>query len=165
MLEARPEAYLLTWQATFTASDQGLVFGDQAEMGLGVRVATAITEKNGGVILGSTGIKGAKATWGKAFEWCDYSGVIDKRQVGVTLMPDPANFRPSWFHNRDYGLMVANPFGRKILTCGEASRVEVKKGQTLKLRCGVLLHSVPSGQSVDLRTAYNDFIRSGENQK
>jgi len=118
-LEARPEGYLVVWESTFTASEQDVFFGDQEEMGLGVRVATAITEKNGGTILSSTGAKSAKATWGKAFDWCDYSGVIDGRHVGVTLMPDPANFRPSWFHNRDYGLMVANPFGRRALTQGD----------------------------------------------
>jgi hypothetical protein len=31
-------------------------------------------------------------------------------------MPDPANFRASWFHSRDYGLIVANPFGKKAMT-------------------------------------------------
>jgi len=105
-------------------------------MGLGVRVATKITEKNGGTILTSTGAKTAKVTWGKSFEWCDYSGELDGRRVGVTLMPDPANFRPSWFHNRDYGLMVANPFGRKSMNQGETSRVVVKKGERLSLRSG-----------------------------
>jgi hypothetical protein len=91
------------------------VFGDQEEMGLGVRVATGIAEKNGGIILASTGDRTARATWGKSFGWCDCSGELGDRRVGVTLMPDPANFRPSWFHNRDYGLMVTNPFGRKAM--------------------------------------------------
>ena len=27
-------------------------------------------------------------------------------------MPAPSNFRTSWWHNRDYGVFVANPFGR-----------------------------------------------------
>jgi len=104
-LSARPAGYLLIWEATFVATEQDIAFGDQEEMGLGVRVATPIIEKNGGRIITSTGEKTAKATWGKSFDWCDYSGVIADRRAGVTLMPDPANFRPSWFHNRDYGLM------------------------------------------------------------
>ena len=140
-LDATPEGYILTWQATFTAGEKGLVFGDQEEMGLGVRVATGITEKNGGLILGSSGAKGAKATWGKVLDWCDYSGTIDGRHVGVTITPDPANFRPSWFHNRDYGVMVANPFGRHAMTGGEPSRVTVIKGERLRLRFSVLLHA------------------------
>ena len=123
-----------------------------------IRVATPIREKNGGLITTSTGAKTAKATWGKAFEWCDYSSVIGGRRVGVALMPDPANFRPSWFHNRDYGLMAANPFGRNAMKQGELSRVEVKKGERLRLRFGLLLHSAAPEKDVDLAAAYRDFL-------
>jgi hypothetical protein len=157
-LAVRPAAYLLIWDATFSADHGAFYFGDQEEMGLGVRVATPLTEKNGGVITASSGAKTAKATWGKAFDWCDYSGMIGDRRVGITLMPDPASFRPSWFHNRDYGLMVANPFGRKAMTDGDLSRVEVKTGERLRLRFGVLLHAAAPGQDADLAAAYRDFL-------
>jgi len=157
-LAALPRGFLLIWQADFLPAEEDLVFGDQEEMGLGVRVATRITEKNGGVILSSTGAQTAKATWGKSFEWCDYSGEVDGRRVGMTLMPDPANFRPSWFHNRDYGLMVANPFGRKAMNQGEISQVVVKKGERLSLRFGVYLHSAPLKTDVDLAAAWRDFL-------
>ena len=157
-LSARPAGYLLIWDATFVATEQDIAFGDQEEMGLGVRVATPITEKNGGLITTSTGGKTAKATWGKAFDWCDYSGVIGDRRAGVTLMPDPANFRPSWFHNRDYGLMVANPFGRQSMKQGDISRVEVKKGEKLCLRFGLLLHSAAPDKDMDVAAAYRDFL-------
>jgi len=157
-LAARPSGYLLIWDATFAVTEQDIAFGDQEEMGLGVRVATPITEKNGGPITTSTGGKTAKATWGKAFEWCDYAGVIGDRRVGVTLMPDPANFRPSWFHNRDYGLMVANSFGRQSMKQGDISRVEVKRGDTLRLRFGILLHAAAPEKPVDLAAAYRDFL-------
>jgi hypothetical protein len=40
---------------------------------------------------------------------------VDGRQIRLTLMTDPANFRPAWWHNRDYGLMVANPFGQEAM--------------------------------------------------
>lgn len=94
----------------------------------------------------------------KAFDWCDYSGLLGDRRAGVTLMPDPANFRPSWFHSRDYGLMVANTFGRQAMKQGNVSRVEVKKGETLRLRFGVLLHSATADQNADLAAAYRDFL-------
>jgi hypothetical protein len=55
------------------------------------------------------------------------------------LLADPRNFRPSWFHARDYGLMVANPFGRKALSGGPESRVEVKPGETFRLGFGLYL--------------------------
>jgi hypothetical protein len=157
-LIARSQAWLLVWEAEFLAGDAGLNFGDQEEMGFGARVATAITEQNGGVITSSAGLKTAKGTWGQPAEWCDYSGTVNGQRVGLTLMTDPANFRPSWWHNRDYGLMVANPFGRKSMNQGEPSRVVVKNGERLRLRFGVLLHSAATAQDLDLAAAYGDFV-------
>ncbi|MCX6907527.1 MAG: PmoA family protein [Verrucomicrobia bacterium] len=158
-LAKRHCGYLLTWDATFKSDEHDFVFGDQEEMGFGVRVATALTQKNGGVIRNSAGGQGAKATWGRTAVWSDYSGVIGGCRVGVLLMPDPRNFRPSWFHNRDYGLMVANPFGRNAFTKGEKSAVVVKKGEPFRLRFGVLMHAVPPGQDVDLAAEYDHFKR------
>jgi hypothetical protein len=62
-------------------------------------------------------------------------------------MPHPDNFRRSWMHVRDYGLVVANPFGQRAFTKGEASRIEVKPGEKLRLRFGVLAYATddPSG--------------------
>jgi hypothetical protein len=112
-------------------------------MGLGIRVATPIIEMNGGKITSSTGLETAKHTWSKPFDWCDYSAVVEGRYAGVTLMPHPANFRPSWFYNRDYGLMVANPLGRQAMRQGDESRVDVKQGEKLRLRFGLLVHATP----------------------
>lgn len=159
-LAARPAGYLLIWDAKFQSDERDFVFGDQEEMGLGVRVATAITQKNGGVIRNSAGAEGAKATWGKTADWCNYSGVISERRVGILLMPDPKNFRASWFHNRDYGLMVANPFGRNAFTKGEKSAVVVKKGEPFRLRFGVLTHTAAAGHDVDLTAEYEHFKRA-----
>jgi hypothetical protein len=159
-LAARPAGYLLIWDATFKSDQRDFVFGDQEEMGLGVRVATAIAEKNGGMIRNSAGEESAKATWGRTADWSDYSGVIGQRRVGILLMPDPGNFRPSWFHNRDYGFMAANPFGRNAFTGGEKSAVVVKKGEPFRLRFGVLIHAAPPGQDVDLKAEYEHFKRT-----
>lgn len=154
-------AFLLAWDAAITPTADGFYFGDQEEMGFGVRVATPISERNGGVIQTSEGLKGAKATWGKTAAWSDYSGVISNRTVGVTLIPDPKNFRASWFHNRDYGLMVANPFGQKAFTTGEASRVQVKRGETFHLRFAAFVHSTATNNPPDLNAAYRT-ITSGK---
>jgi hypothetical protein len=156
-LAARPAGYLLVWEAMFESDERDIVFGDQEEMGLGVRVAAVITEKNGGVIRNSAGAQGAQATWGKTADWSDYSGVIGQRRVGVLLMADPRNFRPSWFHNRDYGLMTANPFGRNAFTKGEKSAVVVKKGEPFRLRFGALIHASPPGQDIDGAGEYKHF--------
>ena len=70
-------------------------------------------------------------------------------------MPHPENFRRSWFHARDYGLLVANPFGRNAFTGGEKSRIVVKEGETLRLRFGVLV----SSERPDLDASYRDYLR------
>ena len=64
---------------------KAFTFGDQEEMGLGIRVATDHAVTNGGVITSSDGRKNEKQVWGRQADWCDYSG----KGVGVMLMPDP----------------------------------------------------------------------------
>ncbi len=156
--KTRPSGILIEWDSTFQSPDRDFVFGDQEEMGLGVRVATSISAKRGGEITISSGEKNEKQVRGKAAAWCDYSGVLDGRFVGITLMPHPGNFRPCWYHARDYGFVAANPFGRKSLTKGEVSEVVVKKGESLRLRFGVLLHASPSDQPTNIAEAYDDYV-------
>jgi putative membrane-bound dehydrogenase-like protein len=136
-----PGAWAIEWEATFRASEgRELVFGDQEEMGFGVRVATAITEKNGGRLVNSQGDQSAGGTWGKAASWVDYAGTIDGRKAGVTVAAHRLNFRPCWWHNRDYGVFVANPFGRSAMKQGDVSEVRVAAGESLTLKFLTLLH-------------------------
>lgn len=141
VLRAEPETWLLIWDATFHSDDGDFTFGDQEEMGLGARVATPFIEKNGGRITSDSGDTTALRTWGQSYDWCDYSGTKDGRRVGVTLMASPGNFRPSWWHNRDYGVVVANPFGREAMKQGPKSQVTVKRGEDLRLQFGAAIHS------------------------
>lgn len=150
-------AWMLLWDATFCSLERELVFGDQEEMGFGVRVATALAEKNGGVISSSSGWRTAKKTWGQPADWCDDSGVVDGQPAGITLMAAPANFRPSWWHNRDYGLMVANPFGREAMKQGTPSAVTVKRGDPLRLRFGAVFHR---GSGYDPGQGYRWFVQT-----
>jgi hypothetical protein len=50
---------------------------------------------------------------------------------------------------------VANPFGRDAFTQGEKSKVVVRKGQSLRLRFGIL---VWSGES-DPGSAYREYLQ------
>ena len=108
-------------------------------MGFGARVATPYTEKNGGLIRSSTGKKTAKKTWGQTANWCDYSGP-KPNSGGIMLMASHNNFRTSWWHNRNYGAFVANPFGRKAMEHGPVSSVSVAPGETLRITFGALVH-------------------------
>ncbi len=158
-LGAQTNAWLIAWDATFRSDERDFVFGDQEEMGFGARVATAITEKNGGVITSSSALKTAKNTWGQPAEWCDYSGNAEGGACGITLLSDATNFRPSWWHNRDYGVFVANPFGRAAMKQGDKSAVVVRRGENLRLRFGAAIHSGPSFVP---NSAYRDFLRGGD---
>ncbi|MBC8872260.1 MAG: sulfatase-like hydrolase/transferase, partial [Planctomycetes bacterium] len=153
----RPEGYLLLWDATFSA-DREFYFGDQEEMGLGFRVTTPITVDNGGRMVDSQGRKNGDGIWGKTAQWCDYSGAVDDRRIGMTLMCHPDNFRPSWMHARDYGFIAANPFGRNAFTEGEPSKVVVKSGEEFRLRYGVWIHDGPRGASPNLAAVYQDYL-------
>jgi hypothetical protein len=138
-LAERPNGWLLVWDATFRADERPVAFGDQEEMGFGARVASHWTEKRGGLIRSSSGKTSAKETWGQPAQWCDYSG-SGPEAAGVMLMTGPGNFRSSWWHNRDYGVFVANPFGRAAMKQGERSVVTVAPGASLRLTFGALMH-------------------------
>jgi hypothetical protein len=131
---------MIVWTAEFSSEQRDLVFGDQEEMGFGARVATPLTEKSGGRIVSSAGRSGASATWGQAANWCDYSGTQGKLRPGITLMAATDNFRGSWWHNRDYGVFVANPFGRAAMKQGERSEVRVPRGEVFRLEFAAVLH-------------------------
>ena len=150
VIVAQTNSYSLFWTAEFTPQNDSFTFGDQEEMGFGARVATPLSEKNGGIVKNSDGLMGAKVAWGKTALWCDYSGVLSNRLVGITVMPHVDNFRPSWFHSRDYGLVVANPFGQKAFTKGDASSVPVKNGASFKLRFAAFIYSAPTNQPPDI---------------
>jgi hypothetical protein len=161
----RPAGLLLLWDSTFS-SDHEFAFGDQEEMGLGFRVATPLRVERGseeavppgnGTILDSEGRKNGDEVWGNSADWCDYSGTMAGQRVGMTIFCHPQNFRPSWFHARDYGLLEANPFGREAFGKGEKSSVVIRPGEKMRLRYGVLIHSGPRDSSPDLAAAYADY--------
>ena len=104
-----------------------------------------------------TGGVNEAGTWGKPADWCDYSGPLEGKHVGVTLMADPANPRKPWFHNRDYGLMVANSFGERA---GAPKRLELQKGKPVRFRFGLLVHETKDAPGVDLPAEYDAFVKS-----
>ena len=169
-VQVRPSGYLLTWDSSFSA-EEPFYFGDQEEMGIGFRVATPLRAegktKDGvpagtGRMTDANGRVNGTEIWGKAASWCDFSGTLDGQHVGMTLFCHPKNFRPSWFHARDYGLLLANPFGRQAFGQGEPSRVEVKPGKQLRLRYGVLVHSSPAGESPDLDAEFAGYLQASK---
>ncbi|MDX9755090.1 MAG: PmoA family protein, partial [bacterium] len=133
-----PHGVMLLWDSVFYSTEKPFTFGDQEEMGLGIRMATPFIVENGGHILNSENGHNEKEIWGKQAAWCAFYKVLeDKKSAGVLLMPSPENFRPSWFHARDYGLLTANPFGRNAFTKKEKSKITVQPNERFSLRFGV----------------------------
>ena len=91
-------ARLLVVDSDLWADVCPITFGDTKEGSFGVRVRTEITEEKGnGKITnadGKTGEKGANGCWGRVSAWCDYSGPLDGKTVGVALLADPATRTP-----------------------------------------------------------------------
>jgi hypothetical protein len=159
-----PNCVLLIWDSTFHSDGGEFVFGDQEELGVGVRLARQVAVKSqlGGRILNSNGQRNEKEAWGQQADWCDYSGTVGDQYVGITLMPHPANFRKSWCHARDTGFMAMNPFGRNAFTGGEKSAVVVPAGDSFRLRYGVLFHWNDSPSDFDPDRAYQEYLQTIE---
>jgi hypothetical protein len=148
-------AKLLTFDIDLHASTVPITFGDTKEGSFGVRVAASMTEKRnlGGRLENADGhrTEGArsnadgKGCWGVASAWCDYSGPVEGKIVGIALLDDPKNPSPAFWHARGYGLMAANPFGRSRAgfpaAKGRTDVVKLAKGEHLRLRYGIYVHS------------------------
>jgi hypothetical protein len=110
-------------------------------MGLGLRVATPLSPARGGRSLASHGGLNEKGIFGRGAEWVDASGTIDGRRVGAAVIDLADNPRPPFFHARDYGLVLANAFGRKAYGVkNPPPPVTLEPGKSLRLRYAILLH-------------------------
>src|SRR5690606_29224119 len=77
---ATEDGFLLTVKSEFKPEDGAIAFGDQEEMGFGVRLATPLSVKHGGGFMrNSAGGEQEKGTWGKSADWCAGYGKIGNR--------------------------------------------------------------------------------------
>tara|TARA_R110001592_G_scaffold103784_5_gene292205 strand:- start:1985 stop:2968 length:984 start_codon:yes stop_codon:yes gene_type:complete len=163
-IKAEENGYLMVATSIFRSPEGPFAFGDQEEMGFGVRVATPLSVRHGGgLIRNSAGGKQEAGTWGKNADWCAGFGKLDDRWVGINVMASPKNFRPAWFHSRDYGLIVANPFGKKAMTGPKDDAVApdstpVEKGRVLPVRFGLYVFDVAADKEPDFDGMYQSFL-------
>jgi hypothetical protein len=133
---------LLLWEAELTSGgNRPLVFGDVEEMGLGLRVATSLSPARGGRYLASHGGTNEKGIFGRGAAWVDASGTIDSRRVGATVIDLAGNPREPFFHARDYGIVLANAFGRMAYGAKDPPPpITLEPGKSLRLTYAILLH-------------------------
>jgi hypothetical protein len=160
-----PNGVLVFWDSSFRPTEESFVFGDQEELGLGVRLAKSVAVKSGlgGRILNSNGQQNEKEAWGKQADWCDYSGPAANEYVGIMIVPHPENFRKAWCHSRDTGFMAMNPFGRNAFTGGEKSAVVVRSDEPFRLRYGVLFHWNEEPSDFNPERAYRECLHALSN--
>jgi hypothetical protein len=137
-------AKLFVFDIDLHATVCNITFADTKEGAFGVRVAVSMTEPKGGLIENAEGKKTEKECWGRKSQWCDYSGPVDGKSVGIAILDHPKNPYPAMWHSRGYGLMAANPFGRGKSgfpdAKGRTDLVKLAKGDHLKFRYGLLVH-------------------------
>jgi hypothetical protein len=158
---AVPEERILDLAVTFRARPGKVVFGDTKEGGLcSIRVATSMDGNKGGRIENSYGAIAEAETWGRRACWCDYSGPVVGKMVGIAVFDTPGNLRyPTYWHVRDYGLMTANPFGISFFQPDSAERGEytLPAGKELRFAYRVFMHLGTAGVA-RVADKYHDYI-------
>ncbi len=152
---------LVDVQITFRMTEKTVTFRDTKEGGLlSVRVATPMDAAKGGRIENAFGGVNEAETWGKPAPWCDYSGEVDGRRVGIAVFDHEANPRfPTRWHVRDYGLMTANCFALSHYAPGARQRGDMTfpKGGRATWRYRVYVHAGDARKG-DVGGRYMDYF-------
>jgi hypothetical protein len=170
-------------RTTLTALDQPVLFTDDKEGLIGMRVARALehpsntperfTDANGRAtsvaVLDNAGVTGryrssegkeGDAVWGTRARWTTLSGVVNGDPVRIAMLDHPGNPGfPTYWHARGYGLFAANPLGQKVFSNGkEELNFRLEPGRATTFRHQVLVMSGPAAtQSVE--PYYEAFTR------
>jgi hypothetical protein len=164
VFRAGADERIIERNTTLTALDQKVVFKDNKEGSLGLRVTRALEQpgtkpelftdpegkptkvpvlNNEGVTGSYTSSEGLKgdAVWGTRAKWTMLSGAVDKEPVTVAILDHPSNpTYPTYWHARGYGLFSANVFGRKVFKDSEPELViTLEPGKSLTFRHQVVI--------------------------
>ena len=150
--------------ATLTALGERVVFRDNKEGFIGIRVARGLeqpgtkpevftdasgkpnaqrTLDNAGVTgeyVSSEGLKG-DAVWGTRGRWTLLTGTAESEPVTLAILDHPSNPGfPTYWHARGYGLFAANPLGEKVFTEGKKElNLTLEPGQSTTFRYRLLI--------------------------
>lgn len=168
-------------KTTLTAKDEPVLFKDNKEGMIGIRMArqlelpsdkpVTLSDAHGnktdvpvldnsgvtGNYLNSEGIEGMDV-WGKRAEWVSLSGSVENKEVSVVIMDDPDNIGyPTYWHARGYGLFAANPLGQKIFSDGkEELNFSLDPGASTIFNYRIMILE-GIADSEKLKTEYNNY--------
>jgi hypothetical protein len=151
---------------TLTALDTKVVFRDNKEGLLGLRVARALeqpadkpeifTDASGKAtavpVLDNKGVTGqyvsseelkGDAVWGTRGRWCMLTGTVDAEPVTIAMLDHPSNPNaPTYWHARGYGLFSANGLGRKVFQSKQEELIlTLEPGKSVTYRHRVVILS------------------------
>jgi hypothetical protein len=168
---------------TLQAQSEKVVFNDDKEGLLGMRVARALempsdkaevfTDASGRPTpvakMDNTGVNGkyltsegktGDAAWGTRGRWCILTATIGDDPVTIAILDHPKNpGYPTYWHARGYGLFAANPLAPKIFTDGKAPAMNftLEPHQSATFRYRVLI--LPKiASAADAEANYKSFI-------
>lgn len=151
---------MIDFDVHLIATDGDVLFGDTKEGGLiSVRVASSMDACQGGRIENSYGAVGEVEAWGRAAQWCDYSGMVGSDHLGIAIMNHQDSFRyPSYWHVRDYGLFAANPFALSEFTQGAKNGTHtMKSDESIHFLYRVMLHH-GSASDANVRGHFLNYV-------
>ncbi len=170
---------------TLTALDQRVVFKDNKEGTIGIRVArqleqpadkpevftdasgkataTPVLDNTGvtGQYLSSEGLKG-DAVWGTRGRWCILTGKIGSEAITLGILDHSSNPNaPTYWHARGYGLFAANPLGRKVFKSDQEELVlTLEPGKSVTYRHRILVRG-NTASAEDVEREYRAFTAAG----
>ena len=143
---------------TLTALAPKVLFRDNKEGTLGIRVARELEQPDAKVNPAATGLyvssagKTGDAVWGTRAPWTLLGGRIGSEPITIAILDHPQNpGYPTHWHARGYGLFAANPLGQKTLEDGNVEiTLPLERGQSATFRYRVLiLCAAPDTQRIE----------------
>jgi hypothetical protein len=151
-----PGARVFDMRFELVTSEGKIGLGDSEEGMFAFRVAGTMKVSAGGTLFNANGQKN-NDTWGKSAAWCDYSGPLGGKTVGIAVLDQPQNFRfPTYWHVRPYGLFCANRFGIHDFTRQGDGSHTIPAGQSLTQRYRVIIHE-GNAQEARIATHFASF--------
>jgi len=181
LFRAAPDERVIERITRLTALDKRVVFDDNKEGVLGMRVARQLeqpadkaevfTDASGKTTtvakLDNTGVTGSyrtsegkigDAAWGTRAKWTKLTGSIANEPITLAILDHPSNpGYPTYWHARGYGLFAANPLGQKVFSEGKQElRLTLEPHQTVTFRYRVLILSGAKSNE-DIQARFENF--------
>ena len=139
IVTAATDRLRIDFDVTLSSPEGPVTFGDTKEGFFAVRLAPTLKVEGGDSARGR--LENARgdtdgSAWGRRAPWIIAEGPLAGRLVRLRLTDHPDNPRhPTWWHARTYGLVAANPFGRRAFQGpdAESGSMTITAGKPLRL--------------------------------